>query len=93
MERLARTGRGDPVSDTPDEVAAVQIEVLRRAGVHGRVALAFSMSRTVCALSRRAIERAHPGISDDDMAVAFVSAHYGAELAESLRAELTARRA
>ena len=83
----------DPVSDTSAEAAAVQIEVLRRAGAHGRAALALSLSRTVCALSRRAIARANPGISDDDLLVRFVAAHYGVELADSVRADLVGRRA
>jgi len=81
-----------PLSDTSAEAAALQLEVLRRAGAHGRAALALSLSRTVCALSRRAIARANPGISDDELLVRFVAAHYGAELAESLRADLVGRR-
>ncbi len=92
MEPVGRKRREDIVSDTPDEVAAIQIGILRRRGVNGRAALAFFMSRTVCALSRRAIQRAHPGISDDDLTVAFVAAHYGPELAERVDADLAARR-
>ena len=92
MESTARPGTGDSVSDTSAEAAAVQLEVLRRAGPHGRAALALAMSRTVCALARRAIARTHPGISDDDLTVRFVAAHYGPVLAESLRADLARRR-
>ncbi len=82
----------DGASDTSAEAAAVQLEALRRAGSHGRAALALAMSKTVCALSRRAIARAHPGISDDELIVEFVAAHYGQALAESLRADLASRR-
>jgi len=90
---IAGTGRlGDPISDTPAAVAAIQIDILRRAGAGARIALAFSMSRMVCGLSRRAILRAHPGISDDDLAVRFVAAHYGSGLADGLRSHLATRR-
>ena len=90
---IAEIGRlGDPISDTPEAVAALQIEILRRAGAGVRIALAFSMSRMVCGLSRRAILRAHPGISDDDLSVRFVAAHYGSDLAEGLRSHFATRR-
>ena len=93
MEKVARKNQGDLISDTAAAVNAVQIEILRRAGVHGRITLAFSMSKAVCALSRRAIARAHPGISDDELNVRFAAAHYGPKLAEALRLDLAARRA
>ncbi len=85
--------RSDRPSDTTPEAAAAQIEALRRLGPGGRAALALSWSRTICSLSKRAIAQVHPGISDDELTVRFVAAHYGEELAKAVRADLASRRA
>lgn len=70
--------------DTDPDAEAVQIELLRRAGPARRFALARSLSRTTMALARRALRRAHPRATDEEIAVRFVAIHYGEELARAL---------
>jgi hypothetical protein len=50
------------------------------------------MSRMVCALSRRAILAASPGLSDEELAARFIEAHYGREIGAAVRADLARRR-
>jgi len=72
-------------SDTHPEAERVQVELLRQASVQTRLSLALSLSETAMSLSRRAIRRARPGISEQDVGLAFVELHYGRELAERVR--------
>ncbi len=71
--------------DTSPAAERVQIELLRRASVAQRAALARSLSRTTLQLARRAVERANPDADAQEIAVRFVAICYGRELAESLR--------
>ena len=80
------------VSDTSPEAERVQIELLRRATVQQRLALAFSLSDTVLHLARRAIRRRMPEASEEEVRLKFVAIHYGEELAERVRANLAVRR-
>ena len=80
------------ISDTSSDAYEVQMSLLRAAGPSRRAATALAMSRMVCALSRRAIRTASPGLSDDELTVRFVEAHYGAELGAKVRIELSRRR-
>ncbi|MFI5180526.1 MAG: hypothetical protein ACHQPI_03960 [Thermoanaerobaculia bacterium] len=82
----------DPLSDTSPEAEAVQLSLLRAAGPSRRASTALAMSRTVCALSRRAILTASPGLSDDELTVRFVEAHYGVELGAKVCTELSRRK-
>jgi len=79
-------------TDTRPEAGEVQRALLRAAGPSRRAATALSLSRTVCALARRAILAAHPGISDDELIERFVEAHYGSALAARVRTDLARRR-
>ena len=72
-------------ADTSAEAERVQIELIRRAPVSRRLALALSLSATVIDLARRALARAQPHASQDDLDLRFVELHYGAELAAALR--------
>lgn len=83
----------ETLSDTSPEAEAAQISLLRAAGPSRRAATAIALSQAVRALSRRAIRTANPGISDDELTILFVEAHYGAELGASVRADLERRRA
>lgn len=42
-------------------------------------------------LSRGGLARRLPGASDEELGLRFVALHYGADLAEELRADLAAR--
>jgi hypothetical protein len=80
------------ISDTSSDAYEVQLSLLRAAGPSRRAATGLALSRTVCALSRRAILAANPGLSDEELAARFIEAHYGAKLGAAVRAELARRR-
>jgi len=72
-------------SDTGAEAEKVQVELIRQASVAKRISRLRSLSQTVVQLSRRAIMRANPGITEQGLNVMFVANHYGNELAGCLR--------
>ena len=69
-------------------MARKQIELLRQASTAQRFARVRSMSQSAVQLARRAIRRTMPEASEQEVLLAFVALHYGAELAERLRAYL-----
>lgn len=71
-------------NDTHPAARARQIELLRAAGPARRFGVARSLTRTVCALSRRAIRRRHPDATEAELNRMFVELHCGAELARRL---------
>jgi hypothetical protein len=76
------------LSDTRPEAEGVQTELFRRASPGRKLSLALSLSGSVCVLSRRAIRRARPGLTDEEVGLRFVALHYGTDLAEAVRADL-----
>jgi len=54
--------------------------------------LALAMTATVIGAARRALARAHPGISKQEIDILFVELHYGSDLADGLRRALETRR-
>jgi hypothetical protein len=73
------------LSDTAPEAERVQIELLRKATPARRVAMMRSLSAMAIGLARRALGRANPGLSREQIDLLFVQQNYGKELAESLR--------
>lgn len=73
-------------SDTPPHVEEIQIALLREAGNAGRAALMSRLSVAAINLSRRAIERAHPEWSEQEVGLEFVALNYGEDLARRVRA-------
>lgn len=73
------------LSDTDPESARVQIDLLRAAGPSRRASLALGLTRTVIALSRRALRAAHPELPEPEIEVLWVELHYGRDIAEGLR--------
>jgi len=73
------------ISDTNPKAAEFQISLIRRASVAERLSRTRSLSRTVIQLSRRAILRANPKLSEQELNLFFVAHYYGNELAERLR--------
>jgi hypothetical protein len=51
-----------------------------------------SLSQTTIQLSRRAISRANPGLSEQEVNLIFVAYHYGEHLANRLRAYMGQRK-
>jgi hypothetical protein len=77
--------------DTSPEAERVQIALLRQASPARRFGLARSLTRSTIMLSRRAIARAHPQFSEEELALTFVELHYGRDLSERLRHALAER--
>lgn len=69
-------------SDTTLKAERVQIELIRKSSVAKRVSKVRSLSQTAMYLSRRAIQRARPFLSEREVNLAFVANHYGKKLAE-----------
>jgi hypothetical protein len=78
--------------DTDPQAEHVQIELIRRLSVAQRISLVRSLSRTTMFLSRRAIQRANPSMSEREVDLAFVELHYGKELAGRLRSYIENKR-
>jgi hypothetical protein len=72
-------------------MAARQIALFRKASPARRIRTTRSLTRSVIQLSRRALRRRRPGASEEEIDVAFVSLHYGPELAARVRQGLRAR--
>ena len=71
--------------DTAPQAEKVLIELIRESSVSKRISRVRSLSQTIMYLSRRAIQRANPDMSEREVNLAFVEHHYGRALAERLR--------
>jgi len=71
--------------DTTPQAEKVQVELIRESSVSKRVSRVRSLSQTTMYLSRRAIQRTNPLLSEREVDLAFVANHYGKNLAERLR--------
>ena len=71
--------------DTCSESEKVQVELIRKSSVSMRISKVRSLSQTAMYLSRRAIQRANPSLSERELDLYFVANHYGENLAEQLR--------
>ncbi len=78
--------------DTTPQAEKVQIELIRKSSVSMRISRVRSLSHTVIFLSRRAIRRANPSLSEREVDLAFVELHYGKDIAERLRLYLERER-
>jgi len=72
--------------DTDLNTEETQISLIRKASIAKRISMLRSLSQTTIQLSRRAISRANPGLSEPEINLIFVAYHYGDELANCLRA-------
>ena len=79
------------LSDTDPGAERVQVELARKMTAAQKVAQVRSLSALVIGLSRRAIARAHPHLSQQELDVKFVELHYGKGLAEGLAEDLKKR--
>ena len=73
------------LTDTNPVIANLQIDLIRAAGIEKRFELTRSMTMAMGRLSRLAIERANPSLSERAIDLLFVEYHYGKELADRLR--------
>ena len=72
-------------ADTTPEAEKILIDLIRKSSLSKRMSIVRSISQTVIYLSRRAIKRANPSLSERELDIAFVGYHYGQKLAERLR--------
>jgi len=76
------------LSDTCPEAARVQIELLRRCGAAERFARTESLTTTTRKLSRRAIAKANPHLTEAELDLKCVELYYGKELATQMAGHL-----
>ncbi|MDX1927144.1 MAG: hypothetical protein SFV81_11535 [Pirellulaceae bacterium] len=73
-------------SDTPIEVADLQLAFLAQKSPKDRLILAAQLADEVFYASRKAIVRVHPGLTSEEIDDLFIELHYGCELANAVRA-------
>jgi hypothetical protein len=73
------------MNDTHPEAERVQIELIRKMPHAKRAALAARLRNRTYWMARRAIDAAHPELSEADRKLLFIEVHYGAELAQRVR--------
>lgn len=78
-------------SDTEKTAENVQLELLRAKTPAQRSRLVCSMTHTAIFHAKRAIERAHPELSQQERDLLFIEVHYGKELAGAVRAYMRER--
>ena len=78
-------------SDTHPEVEEFHVSLLRQASISERTSRMRSLSLTSILLSRRAILRANPGLSRQELNLIIMAYHYGTDLADRLRNYLKQR--
>ena len=78
--------------DTHPKAEEVQIQLIRQASIGQRISRMNSLTSSLMKLSKRAIRRANPGASQDELDVLFVKYHYGEELAIRFQAYLQKRK-
>lgn len=81
-----------PVESTNGAAAdRVQIELLRAAGTAGRFTRFCSFTSSLIEMSREAIRRRQPELSERGVMLRFVEIHYGRALADRVRRHLELR--
>lgn len=80
------------LTDTHSDAAAVQLDLLRRAGPSRRIGLAMRLSTAAIRASRRAVAQRHPELDEQGQLLRWAELHYGEELAGRVRRYLAARR-
>ena len=71
-------------TDTHPEIARMQARLLREAGGTRRFALAHALSRRTMIMARRASEREHPDLTEQEVARRFLESLYGEDLVRAL---------
>lgn len=71
--------------DTNPEVERVLISLLRKLNTTQKFEQVISFSSSILKLSKKAIQRANPNLSEEEKNILFVKYHYGIELADKVR--------
>lgn len=78
--------------DTYLSTEELQLSLIRQASIAKRISIVRSLSQTTMYLSRRAISRSKPEISEQELDLLFVAYHYGDNLAIRLRKYIERRK-
>ncbi|MCH8127953.1 hypothetical protein IIC38_18685 [candidate division KSB1 bacterium] len=78
-------------SDTHPEVERILIDLTRKVTVAEKFSQVRELSNMAMQLSRRAIARANPGLSENEVDLLFVKYHYGDDVANRLKNHLEKR--
>jgi len=73
------------LSDTDPKTEKFQISLIRKSSISERISRLRSLTQTAIQLSRRAIKRANPELSEKDLQCKFVEYHYGNKIAVGLK--------
>lgn len=76
------------LTDTNPEAEEVLISIIRKIPAAKKLNRVFSFSSTILYLSRRAISRANPDLSEEEKKILFIRYHYGDELADKFQSFL-----
>ena len=71
--------------DTNPEVERILISLIRTLSMEEKLNRTLNFSSSIINLSKRAIARANPELSEEERNLLFVEYHYGVELANKLR--------
>lgn len=71
--------------DTNPEVERILISLLRKMSISMKFNQIQSFTASMIKLSRRAISRANPNLSEQEKGILFVKYHYGNEMADRLQ--------
>ena len=75
-------------TDTSKDAEHLQLELVRKMSPSERLNKALRLSIELLAAAKAAIRRRHSNLSDHEVDLKFIELHYGAELAEGVRAKL-----
>ena len=78
--------------DTNPEVERVLISLIRKLSTEEKLNRVLHFSSSIINLSKRAIHRANPDLSEEEKNILFVKYHYGNDLADKLREYLNQNR-
>lgn len=71
--------------DTNPEAERILISLIRTLSMEEKLNRTLNFSSSIIKLSKRAIARANPDLSENERDLLFVEYHYGVELANKLR--------
>ncbi len=77
--------------DTSPEMERVQIELIRKATPAKRFAIMQAWSQLLIEANKQHIRKDHPGASEEEISLIFISRHSWQNLADALRADLARR--
>ena len=76
------------INDTSPDAEKVQIELLRKLTPGQKASKTFALSHDVIQLSKRAIRRQNPGLSEFELKMLYLEHFYGPGIAHKVREHL-----